>query len=298
MMGKGFQMRIVNPFEHDGGWHKANLHCHTTLSDGEVSIEQRVQQYREKDYQILAITDHDQTSDVQGLSTEELLVVSGMETHPPCPGHYEHYHLVCLNVPHGFEMPQDADANARIALVRKAGGEAVLSHPYWSGLDINHLLAVRGNVAIEVYNATCSRFAKAFSSVHWDNLLERGRMIPAIAVDDTHRGRDIFMGWTMIKAEELSVPAMLEALRTGCYYSSCGPVIEDLRLRDGEVFVRCSPVAEVHFICSSWRGHSVYADGGEDLTGAEFALREGAGFIRVEVVDRRGRRAWTNPLLV
>ena len=291
-------MRIVNPFEYNGGWYKANFHCHTTVSDGEVSIEQRVQQYRERDYRILAITDHDQTSDIERLSTDELLVVSGMETHPPCPGHHEHYHVVCLNVPHGFEIPPDADVNARIDLVKKAGGEAVLAHPYWSGLDINHMLAVRGNVAIEVFNATCSRFARAFSSVHWDNLLERGRMIPAIAVDDTHRGRDIFMGWTMIKAEELSVAALMEALRTGRYYSSCGPVIEDLRLKDGEVFVRCSPVAEVHFICSSWRGHSVYADGEEDLTGAEFTLREGAGFIRVEVVDRRGRHAWTNPLLV
>lgn len=291
-------MKIVNPFERNGRWYKANLHCHSTTSDGECTVEQLVQRYREKDYRILAITDHDQTNDVEGLSTEELLVVSGMETHPSCPGHYEPYHLICLNVRHGFEIPPDADVNARIALVKSAGGEAVLSHPYWSGLDINHLLAVQGNMAVEVFNATCSRFGKAFSSVHWDNLLNKGRMIPAIAVDDTHRGGDTFMGWTMIRAEELSVPAMLEALRTGCYYSSCGPVIEDLRVTDGEVQLSCSPVAEVHFVCSSWRGRSMYADEGDDLTGAEFALKDRADFVRVELVDRKGRRAWTNPLAV
>lgn len=185
-----------------------------------------------------------------------------------------------------------------LSLARKAGGEAVLSHPYWSGLTIDHLLSVRGNIAIEVFNATCTRFGKGFSSVHWDDLLNQGRMIPAIAVDDTHRGRDIFMGWTMIRAESLAIAAVMEALRTGCYYASCGPVIEDFRIEDGKVFLRCSPVAEVHFVCSSWRGHSVYADGGEDLTSAEFTLKEKAGFVRVEVVDRRGNRAWTNPLMV
>jgi len=292
------QLSIVNPFEHDGRWYKSNLHSHTTTSDGDATVEQRVQQYREQGYHILAITDHDQTNDIEGLSTEELLVVSGMETHPLCPGHYERYHLTCLNVPHGFEIPEEADVNARIGLVKEAGGEVVLSHPYWSGLDINHLLAVRGNIAIEVFNAACTRFGKGFSSVHWDNLLNQGRVIPAIAVDDTHRGRDIFMGWTMIKAEELTVGAVMEALRRGCFYTSCGPVIEDLRIDDGKVVLRCSRVVEVHFVCSSWRGRSFFTDGGEDMTRAEFELKEKAGFVRVEVVDRKGKRAWTNPLIV
>ena len=291
-------MSIVNPFEQDGRWYKANLHTHTTTSDGEVSVAERVQQYREQGYQILAITDHDQTNDVEGLSTEELLVVSGMETHPLCPDHYDRYHLVCLNVPHGFEIPDEADINARVALVKQAGGEAVLSHPYWSGLDINHLIAVRGHIAIEVFNATCTKFGKGFSSVHWDNLLNLEQMIPAIAVDDTHKGRDIFMGWTMIKAQELTITTVMEALRTGCFYASCGPVIEDLRIKDGKVILRCSPVVEVHFVCASWRGRSYFADEGEDITRAEFTLRENAKFVRVEVVDRRGKRAWTNPLTV
>ncbi len=291
-------MSIVNPFEGDGRWYKANLHTHTTTSDGDASVEQRLRQYREKGYQILAITDHDQTNDVEGYSTEKFLVVSGMETHPPCPGHYERYHLTCLNIPHGSKIPDGADVNARIALVKKAGGEVVLSHPYWSGLTIDHLLAVRGQIAVEVFNATCTRFGKGFSSVHWDNLLNQGRMILAVAVDDTHRGRDIFMGWTMIKAESLTVEAVMEALRTGCYYSSCGPVIEDLRLEDRKVVLRCSPVVEVHFVCASWRGHSLYADGGEEMTRAEFALKEDARFVRLEVVDREGNRAWSNPLVV
>lgn len=291
-------MKIVNPFERAGRWYKANLHTHTTTSDGEASVEERVRQYHAKGYDILAITDHDRTNDVEEYSTEEFLVLGGMETHPPCPNHPEDYHLLCLNLPHGFEFPTEADANARIALVKKAGGEVILAHPYWSGLNINHLLPVRGHIGIEVYNATCTKNGKGFSSVHWDNLLNLGRIIPAIACDDAHRGRDIFMGWTMIKAERLTVEAVMEALRTGCYYASCGPTIEDLRLEGGKVVLRCSPVVEVHFITYLCYGRSLYADGGDPITRAEFVPKDNARFVRVEVVDRRGNRAWTNPLVL
>jgi len=291
-------MHIVNPFEADGLWHKANLHTHTTTSDGDASLEQRVRQYRERGYQILAITDHDRTNEVEAYSTKGFLVLNGMEVHAPCPGHFEPYHIVCLNVPCGFQIADDTDANTIVELVSTVGGESIVAHPYWSGLSSNHLLAVRGQIAIEVYNATCTKRGKGFSSVHWDELLNQGQIIPAVAVDDTHRGRDIFMGWTMIKAKSLTVAAVMQALRTGCYYSSCGPVIKDLRIEDGRVRLQCSPAVAVHFVCRSHLGRSLYADGGEKITHPEFTLRDGARFVRVEVVDERGGRAWANPLVI
>jgi predicted metal-dependent phosphoesterase TrpH len=51
-----------NPFELAGKWHKANLHTHTTVSDGRVSAAQRVEQYRDASYSVLAITDHSNIS--------------------------------------------------------------------------------------------------------------------------------------------------------------------------------------------------------------------------------------------
>ena len=294
----GSMTNIVNPFEQQGHWYKANFHTHTTTSDGEASLEERVQQYSENGYQVLAITDHNKTNDVTGLSSDGFLVISGMETHPDCPGHYQRYHLLCLNVPHGLEFPEEADANERIRLVKEVGGEMFLSHPYWSGHSLAHLQAVQGYIGIEVFNSTCTRFGKGFSSVNWDGLLNAGRILPAIAVDDTHRGRDIFLGWTMVKAPELTVPAIMDALRKGCYYASCGPIIEDFRVTDGTVHVECSPATEVHFMCHSFKGTSLYVDDGEPITQADFTLKEGSKFVRVEVVDARGRRAWTNPLVV
>ncbi len=288
---------LVNPFEQPGQWHKANLHTHTTTSDGDSSVEERVKQYREHGYSVLAITDHEVTNDVSGLSTDDFLVLGGIEMHEPCEDG-SMYHLVCLNVPFGEDLGKGSDPNTRVSLLRELGGEAIYCHPYWCGQNIKHLLSVEGYIGVEVYNATCTKIGKGVSSVHWDDLLDSGRMVPAFAVDDTHRDRDIFMGWTMIKAPDLSVDSVLSALRTGCCYASSGPVVEDFRIRDGKAVVKCSPAAEVHFMSRRASGCSFYADDGDPLTYAEFALPEGLGHVRCEVVDGEGRRAWTNPLLV
>jgi len=291
-------MDIVNPFEQTGKWFRANLHCHTTTSDGDCTVAERVDQYREQGYAVLAITDHRLTNDVEGLSSEGFLVISGMETHPDCPGEGDPYHIVCLNVPYGFSIPEGTDADGHIGRVKDAGGELIIAHPYWCGHTLKHLLPLRDVVGVEVYNSTCGKIGKAFSSVHWDNMLAEGVILPASACDDTHGGRDRFMGWTMIKAESLTLDAVMASIRTGCYYASCGPVIEDFRIADGKAVVRSSPVAEVHFISRSMHGHSVYTDDGEDVVEAEMELYEGLPYVRCEVIDRAGNHAWTNPIVL
>jgi hypothetical protein len=286
-----------NPFDSEGRWFKANLHTHTTTSDGEATVAERCRQYCDHGYQVLAITDHDQTNDLSGLSTGEFLVISGLETHPPCPD-MGSYHLVCLDVPHGFSCSHEPDARERIRMVKAAGGEVIIGHPYWCGMNVNHLLPLNGAVAMEVYNATCQKSGKGYSSVHWDDLLDAGRILPAVAVDDVHYGRDIFMGWTMIKARELSVGAVMDALRAGCYYASCGPVIEDARIEDGKLKVKCSPAMEIHFLAQRACGETFYADGGELLTSAECPVNSGWKYVRIEVIDSQLRHAWTNPFML
>ena len=96
-------MALVNPFDCEGNWYKANLHCHTTKSDGDATVKERVEQYRNAGYDILALTDHRVTNEVAGLSDDDFLVISGIESHPlikPDGG----YHLVCLNVTDDLEL--------------------------------------------------------------------------------------------------------------------------------------------------------------------------------------------------
>jgi len=293
-------MSLVNPFETDGKWFKANLHSHTTTSDGEATVAERIKQYREAGYDILGITDHRSTNKVGGLSRDDFLVIGGIETHPLCPGTEEVYHLVGLNVPYGLSFGEDWEvpANEQIERIKKAGGEVIVGHPYWSGLTINDLISLEGFIAIEVYNATSTKIGKPISSVQWDELLEIGRVTGGIAVDDTHSGRDIFMGWTNIRARSLKLGAVMEAIRRGSYYSSCGPVIEDFRIDQGRAVVKCSPAAEIHFIAQRWHGQSFYADDWRLLTEADAWLYSDWHYVRAEVVDEKGRRAWTNPIVL
>ncbi|NOY82043.1 MAG: CehA/McbA family metallohydrolase [Kiritimatiellaeota bacterium] len=291
-------MTCANPFEaSDGVWLKVNLHTHTTASDGTHSLEERIAEYREAGYDALAITDHRVVTPVRKRALDGFLVIQGIEMHPACPGG-DLYHLVALNVPADFPYDESAGPNALVRSVRERGGEVVFAHPYWCGHTPDQIMAVEGLAAVEVYNATCTKIGKGCSSVIWDYLLDAGRWLPAVAVDDTHGGRDIFMGWTMLRVRERSVAGILEALRTGAGYSSSGPMIHDLRVADGRARVACSPASEIHFMCRRSRGRSFYSDGGVPLTEAEIAVSPGTGYLRVEVVDAQGRRAWSNPITI
>jgi hypothetical protein len=288
---------IINPFEQPGQWYKANFHTHSTVSDGNVPPEERVRQYKEKGYSILALTDHVKTNDVKKWTTKDFLVLSGMEIHPPSPLPGDCFHLVCLNVPLDFTLPDELDANARIERVKQAGGEVIYGHPYWCGHNINHALLLKGYLAVEVFNATCSNIGKGFSSVHWDDMLMHHINIPAVAVDDCHSNGDLFKGWTMIKAKDLTVPSVMQALRTGSFYASCGPEIKNCQIRDKKLIIECSPVAEIHFMGQMANGISNYAPAGQEFTSAYFDLNDNLQYLRVEVVDRQGKRAWINPFI-
>lgn len=290
-------MAFANPFRQDGVWLKANLHTHTTLSDGDTDPAARVAQYAAAGYQVLALTDHRRTADLSGLATPGLTLLRGLEAHPACPNGAI-YHLVCLNVPADFPYDETRPAQEIIAAVRAAGGEVIVAHPYWCGHTVAQILALENAIAIEVYNATCSKIGKADSSVFWDYLLATGRTLPAVAVDDVHRGRDIFLGWTMIRAASAGVDDVMTALRAGSYYASCGPEFLDVQISDGVAEVRCSPVREIQFMCRGASGRSIYAEEGAELTSARWECAKAAGYLRVQIADAQGRRAWTNPVVL
>ena len=58
---------------------KANLHAHTTISDGKLSPEEMVVAYKERGYSVLAITDHSVMVTHQELNTSDFLLLTGVE---------------------------------------------------------------------------------------------------------------------------------------------------------------------------------------------------------------------------
>lgn len=62
-----------------GTFYKANLHCHTTLSDGDQTPEEVKQFYRAHGYSVVAYTDHDIMIPHHDLTDEDFLALTGYE---------------------------------------------------------------------------------------------------------------------------------------------------------------------------------------------------------------------------
>lgn len=289
---------FVNPFEQEGTWYKANLHTHTIASDGDATVAQAVERYRGKGYDVLAITDHSCTSDVRGLSDDEMLVISGIEYHPPLPDRSGCHHLVGLNVPADLIFSDPNDPRRCIAEVKQSGGETILAHPFWTGLEHVDFGEFEDLVAVEVWNAGCDPAGRACSENEWAYALERRLRLPAVAVDDTHWRNeiDLFAGWTWLKAPKLTVQSVLEALRSGAFYASCGPEIHDFCVENRTVRVRCSPVERIYFKSGPGQGQRSVAANGETICEFSLELPDDWPFVRAVVADARGKCAWTNPI--
>jgi hypothetical protein len=296
---------MVNPFELDGQWYKANLHAHTTESDGVLTPEERVAQYRKAGYNVLALTDHYKTHDVgEFAGNAKFLVVSGIEFHPPCtqvPGQ-SWWHLVGLGVPHGFTIREGVEANRCITKVRRAGGEVILAHPAWCGQGYHDFKHLKKVIAIEVYNSTCDRAGRASSENQWAIALDRRWRLPAVASDDCHcgYGDDVLESWTWLKMPALSTAHVIEAIRTGACYASCGPTVHDFRLDGDTIRVRCSPAAKINLVGMPVQGVRRRAAEGKTITtfGVDTSTLRGWPwpYVRAVVTDTRGRKAWTNPI--
>ena len=63
----------------NGNFYKANLHCHTNLSDGYLSPEQVKEHYKSKGYSVVAYTDHDILIPHDDLNDEDFLALHGFE---------------------------------------------------------------------------------------------------------------------------------------------------------------------------------------------------------------------------
>lgn len=63
----------------DVNWYRANMHCHTSISDGTLSPEQIKDAYKAEGYSIVAYTDHEILLDHSELNDESFLTLTSSE---------------------------------------------------------------------------------------------------------------------------------------------------------------------------------------------------------------------------
>ncbi len=300
-------MRLIfdNPFEAGGDWFKGNIHTHTTNSDGQMTPEQVVNNYEKAGYDFLSITDHGVLTDTKELSKPGFLLIPGEEICAGYSGRGRLFHIVGLNIQEGVPakgFDRVEDPQRIIDLIRKQGGTAIMAHPYWSDLNSSDLVRFKGYIGVEVYNTTCDlTIGRGRSNVHWDDLLAGGRRLLGFAVDDAHcldkplLPLDLCKAWICVKARSLTVEGIMEGIRRGLFYSSNGPEIRGIEVEGDEIRVSSSPVRSIAFVSSGGHGENNTVDGGS-LEEAVYAVRASEAYVRIEITDLNGRKAWSNPI--
>jgi len=287
-------MQFPNPFQQPGKWFRGNIHTHTTESDGRLTLQGVTDFYRSRGYHFLCLTDHEKMSDPSGLSTDDFLVFTGVETGCPSSRH----HIVGVGIDEVGPFPRQETAQEAVDKIRSMGGIVFVAHPYWSSLFDEDILSLRGINGIELYNTGCEvEIGRGFSTVHWDNILSRGMRLNGIAVDDAHRYTDDAPGgWIWVKAESLTVEAIKESISKGLFYASTGPEIRSVVVEEDLIRVESSPVETITFHSRGPSGNSVHRVGESMLTHAEHRFKPEHAYVRIEAVDGGGRKAWTNPI--
>ena len=303
---------IFPGFDAPGRFWRGNLHTHSHISDGCLSPEEVCRRYADEGYDFLALTDHFvgrygyPIVDTTGYRREGFTTLLGAELHSGAMENGELWHILAVGLPADFAPSHTPDFHpvagqetgpeiARRA--REAGAFVAIAHPHWSGLTMNDARSIDAAHAVEIYNHGCFAGCDRGEGFHVaDLLLSEGRDVTLVATDDAHFTEpDHFGGWVMVKAPHNTPEALLAALKAGHFYASQGPDIRHAEVQNDKIVVECSAVTSV---IVQGAGSAARAVHGQSLTRAEVPLERftGSDWLRVSVIDRAGKRAWTNPI--
>lgn len=209
----------------NGNFYKANLHSHSTVSDGTLTPEEMKELYKSRGYSILCCTDHEIMVPHHELTDEDFLMLTGFElgfdeekedflearvcdlcvialdksniTQPFF--HRTKYHnpernneiVFDENEPdHEREYSSDC-INRAIKICREKGFFVTYNHPSWSLEHYEDYIKYSGMNAMEICNfSSLIDGYDEYNSKAYDDFLRKGERIFCIAADDNHNRRD------------------------------------------------------------------------------------------------------------
>jgi len=154
---------------------------------------------------------------------------------------------------------------------------------------------------MEIWNSGCVLDNRLDTNAAcWDELLCHGRKVFGVATDDGHAMYHHCNGWVMVNAKN-NINSILEALKNGAFYSSCGPEIYNFYAEGNKAIVECSPVTKIR-LHSDMHPTKIQKSADGTMTRAEFDIQGGwlggYKYIRATVIDENGKHAWTNPIFL
>ncbi len=270
---------------------KANLHTHSTFSDGRLTPKECKELYKSKGYSILALTDHNIVADHSNLNDDDFLMLTGAEYNFDAQSlpyaHLKVYHFNFIakrpdllwqpfisHTHKHFEdvsshlakaeiegMPQVYDTgiiNEVIARANEKGHLVIYNHPAWSLQDYTDYAGLKGLWGMELCNNSCALGGLAddahCSLVYRDLMNLTGRIFP-VGGDDAHNVSTACGAWIMVGAEKLAYGSVIEALERGDFYASTGPEIHSLTWDGQFLEIDCSDAQDITVLSNGrfWR---------------------------------------------
>ncbi len=207
-----------------GNFYKANLHCHTNISDGRKTPEEIKELYQKLGYSVVAYTDHNILLGHNDLTDDKFLALNGFEIDVNEAGKAWvwtkccHFCLIALD---GDNLVQPMYNEARLnpnnngkykdlvkfdeatsPYVREYTGEKIsdmmkigrdagffitYNHPTWSRETYPEYIEYEGMHAFEMFNGSCNVSGyEDYNPRVYDDILCSGKRIFAIGADDNH----------------------------------------------------------------------------------------------------------------
>lgn len=279
----------------EGKWYKGNLHMHTTCSDGHLSPEEAILIYKKNDYDFISITDHRKLSKEQHF--KGMLLIPGAEWDYSDPV----YHILSIGTESDLGYSDGCSIRELIERINEAGGVAILAHPAWSLMNPDELMNLDGFAAAEIYNSVSAapwNANRADSSQYFDLWAAKGKIVPAVASDDSHwyTGEQT-KSYTMVQAEALNTRSIIDAIKAGKLYASQGPRFYEISYDEDKVCVKFSDEVKRVIVYSNsvWVDKRVYDNPNGEI---EYYRAKTDKFVRIELVDDTGNKAWSSPFLL
>lgn len=283
---------IHNPYDGNGNYYKAQLHTHTKQSDGKLEVKDLIKTYKEKNYNFLAITDHNKITINREFDDQKFITIPGEEITIIDPFWPFGRHINRI-----FTTEKtDKKSLKEVDILLKQDDIDIINHPATeSGLgtqrwDIDFLTELNNIRFIEISN----HFSKEDSNLkYWHILLNKNGIknpIWALATDDAHKKSDIDQNWIMVKLNNFSRYNFKESLKSGNFYCTQGPKA-NFEIDRNLIKVVCKNRYVIKFINAE---NKIIKS--KKSTKASYQARGNEGFIRIEVIDlENNTKLWSQP---
>ena len=211
----------------NGQFYKANLHCHTNVSDGRLSPAEMKEEYKKRGYSVIAYTDHNILVAHPELTDDEFVALHGLEYDiTEDKGEGEPFHRlktchICMvstnpdyvvqpcfwnswlyqSLPDKSIVQRDESIppyefqytpeyiNDMIKTAREKGYFVTYNHPAWSQEGYEIYSKYEGMNAMEIVNYGCmTEGYHDYNPEVYDEMLRQGKKLYCIATDDNHNG--------------------------------------------------------------------------------------------------------------